>query len=258
MNQRIYILLLLFFALYFSESAKAQLINVESNRMQEDTTSFAGLVAASFSYQQNNNATLLQTSGASSIQARSKSRKDVYLLLASYDFAKTNSGDLNNAGFGHFRYTHKFNNFFRMEGFVQYQVNPVLLLDNRSLFGTGPRFKILNKPKLKSSLGTMYMFELENTLEQIPNHYANHRLSTYFTFNYVFADDKIEFSTITYYQPLFNNFNDFRFNNQTSLSISVIKNLSLEFGISYLYDSSPPSGVIGNSFSSKMGVKASF
>ncbi len=258
MNSRICFIILLLFALYFSESAKAQLINVESNRMQEDTTSFTGLVAASFSYQQNNNATLLQTSGTSSIQARSKSRKEVYLLLANYNLAKTNSGDLSNAGFVHFRYTHKFNSFFRMEGFVQYQINPVLLLDNRSLFGTGPRFKILNNSKLKSSLGTMYMFELENTLEEIPNHYTNHRLSTYFTFNYVFADEKVEFNTITYYQPLFNDFNDFRINNQTSLSIAVIKNLSIEFGISYLYDSSPPIGVIGNSFSSKMGVKASF
>lgn len=236
----------------------AQLINVESNRMQEDTSRFAGQVSASFSYQQNNNSTLLATNGALNLQTRSKSRKDVFLLLGSYDLKQANSGDLSNDGFVHFRYTHKFNTFFRLEGFVQYQTNPVLLLDNRMLIGTGPRFKILNKPNFKSSLGTMYMFELENTLEEIPNQYTNHRLSTYFTFNYVFSEEKIEFNTVTYYQPLFNDFADFRITNQTVLSFKIVKNTSLQFGINYLYDASPPKGVIGNSFSSVMGVKAEF
>lgn len=250
----------LFIILVFSinNKARAQLINVESNRMQEDTSRFAGQVSASFSYQQNNNSTLLETNGALNLQTRTKSRKDVFLLLGSYDLKQANSGDLSNDGFVHLRYTHLFNDFFSLEGFVQYQTNPVLLLNNRMLIGTGPRFKILNKPNLKSSLGTMYMFELENTLEKIPNHYLNHRLSTFFTFNYVFAEKKIEFNTITYYQPLFNDFADFRITNQTMLSFKIIKRTSLQFGINYLYDASPPKGVIGNSFSSVMGVKAEF
>lgn len=258
MNKIISISLFIISVFIINKNATAQLINVESNRMQEDTSRFAGQVSASFSYQQNNNSTLLEAKGALNLQTRSKSRKDVFLLLGNYDLKQANTGNLSNDGFVHFRYTHKFNNFFRLEGFVQYQTNPVLLLDNRMLIGTGPRFKILNKPTLKSSLGTMYMFEIENTLEKIPNHYTNHRLSTYFTFNYVFADDKIEFNTIAYYQPLFNNFADFRITNQTMLSFKILKRISLQFGINYLYDASPPKGVIGNSFSSVMGVKADF
>lgn len=247
-----------FLAIFVSQFAYAQLINVESKRMQEDTVSFAGAVASSFSYEQNNDATLLQTSNSVTLQTRSKSRKDVFLLLGSYDLKKTNSGNFSNAGFAHFRYTRKFNKYFRWECFVQYQANPVLLLDKRSLIGTGPRLKVFNKPNLKLSLGAMYMYELENTLEDIPQQYSDHRLSTYFTVNYVIINDKVEITSVTYYQPLFQDFSDLRITNQTSISLFFTKNLSFDIGLKYLYDASPPVGVVSNSFLTKLGLKFSF
>jgi hypothetical protein len=237
---------------------KAQLVNVESQRLQNDTTRFAGIIKASFSYQQNNNSILSQLNGSATLQVRSKSLKDIFLLLGSYDLVKSNSSQLSNAGFVHYRYTHKFNRFFRWEAFTQYQNNEVLLLDRRLLIGTGPRFKILNKPNLKSSLGTLYMFENEKTSELIPQIHNDHRMSSYFTFTYSFAGNLCEINTITYYQPVLNNFADCRITNQTSISFNFKKHISFEIGVKYLYDSSPPQGVINNTFSSNMGIKAGF
>ncbi|MDD2635297.1 MAG: DUF481 domain-containing protein [Bacteroidales bacterium] len=251
-------LLLVFLSLYISQVAFPQLVNVESKRMQDDTSAFAGTVASAFSYQQNNEATLLQTNNSLTMQARSKSRKSVFLLLANYDLKKTNAGNFSNAGFVHFRYTRHFNKYIRWEGFVQYQSNPVLLMDNRALIGTGPRVKIFNKSNVNLSLGALYMYELENTLEDIPQQYSDHRLSTYLAFNYVILDDKIEITTITYYQPLLNDFSDLRITNQTSISLGLTDNLDFEVGIKYLYDANPPVGVISNSFSTQMGLKFSF
>ena len=255
---KLHLILFLFLCVFANQVAYSQLVNVESKRMQDDTTSFSGAVASSFSYEQNNKATLLQTNNSLTMQTRSKSRKDVFLLLGSYELKKTDAGNFSNAGFLHFRYTRRFIKYFHWEGFVQYQANPVLLLDNRSLLGTGPRLKIFDKPNLNLSLGAMYMYELENTLEDIPQFYINHRLSTYLSFNYVIAKDRIEITTITYYQPLFNDFSDLRVTNQTSISLIFTKNLSFEIGIKYLYDANPPISVISNSFVNNIGLKLNF
>ncbi len=236
----------------------AQIVNVESHRMQNDSIKLAGHAGASFSYQQNNQKELLQLSVSAALQLRSKSLKDVFLMLGSYEVSKSNSSTLTNAGFAHLRYTRKFNSYFRWEVFMQYQSNPVLLLEMRLLAGTGPRFKILNKPGLKSSLGSLYMFEHEKTNETVPETHNHHRISAYFTFTWSLPKKIGEFSTITYYQPRIDYFNDFRITNQTALSFGLGKHIAFVVGLRYLYDAFPPEGVIRNSFSSEMGIKASF
>ncbi|HPS28151.1 MAG TPA: DUF481 domain-containing protein [Bacteroidales bacterium] len=238
--------------------ANAQIVNVESQRMQNDSIKLAGHAGASFSYQQNNEKVLMQLSTSAALQLRSKSLKDVFLMLGSYEISKSNSNTLTNAGFAHLRYTRKFNSYFRWEVFMQYQSNPVLLLKMRLLAGTGPRFKILNNPGLKSSLGTLYMFEHEKTQETVPETHNHQRISAYFTFTWSLPKKIGEFSTITYYQPRIDYFNDFRITNQTALSFGLGKHIAFVVGIRYLYDAFPPEGVIRNSFSSEMGVKANF
>ncbi len=236
----------------------AQLVNVESKRLQNDSIRFAAVLRASYSYKQNNTSTFSLLNGSATVQGRSKSLKDIFLVLGSYDLTKSNFININNAGFVHLRYTRKIFDYIHWELFGQTQTHEKLLIDNRTLIGTGPRFKLVDKPAFNSSLGTMYMYEIEKTLEEIPQQNLNHRLSTYFTFTYAFPNDVCEISTITYYQPVLTNFNDCRITNQTSLSFKVIKYISFEVGVNYLYDTSPPEGVISNSFATKMGIKASF
>lgn len=241
-----------------AENLQAQIINVESKRMQNDSIKLAGNASASFSYQQNNKSVLLQLISTATIQFRSKSLKDIFLILGSYELSKSNTSTLSNAGFAHLRYTRKFNSYFRWEVFTQFQSNPVLLLKMRAVAGTGPRFKIINKPKLKSSLGVLYMFEHDETIEATPQTNNNHRISSYFTFTWSLPKNIGEFSTITYYQPRIDYFNDFRLTNQTALSFALGKNIALVIGLRYLYDAFPPEGVIKSSFASTMGIKVGF
>lgn len=258
MKKAKYLIFLLVIIFVSNTFTHAQLVNVESKRLQNDTIRFATVLRASYSYKQNNTSTFSLLNGSATIQARSKSLKDIFLVLGSYNLTKSNSTNINNAGFVHFRYTRKFNDFLRWEAFVQNQTHEKLLIDTRTLLGTGPRFKLVDKPNFKSSLGALYMYEIEETLEEVPQHNEDHRLSSYFTFTYAFPNDICEINTITYYQPVLTNFSDSRITNQTSLSFKVIKNLSFEVGVKYLYDTSPPEGVISNSFATKMGIKASF
>ncbi len=244
--------------IFISCGVRAQLVNVESKRMQNDTMAFAGNVTASYSYKQSNTTTFSLFKAGMTLQTRTKTKKSVFLILGSYDLTKTNTSNINNSGFIHFRYIRKFNNFIRLESFIQYQNNEVLLLDKRTLLGVGPRLKLFNKENLKSSFGVLYMYEIEQTLEDIPQLNRDHRLSSYFTFTYAFPKDLCEVNTITYFQPRLDDFSDFRLTNQTSLYFKIIKNISLSVNINYLYDTKPPKGVISNSFSSTMGVKAGF
>ncbi|PLX06218.1 MAG: hypothetical protein C0596_17215 [Marinilabiliales bacterium] len=236
----------------------AQLVNVESKRMQNDTTRFAGAIRASYSYKQTNDTKLSFVNASLTTQVRSKSLKDVYLFLGSYDLTRSNSDNLSNTGFLHARYTRKLNDSWRIETFAQIQTNEKLLIDKRTLLGIGPRLKLFSKDNLKSSFGALYMYEIEQTLEEIHQNNLDHRLSSYFTFTYAFPNDNFEINTITYYQPVVTNFSDFRITNQTNLSFQFIKSLSFEVGINYLFDASPPVGVISNSFATKMGVKLVF
>jgi hypothetical protein len=248
-------LLLLFFSV---GNLQAQIINVESQRLQNDSIKLAGNAAASFSYQQNNKETLLQLNTSATIQLRSKCLKDVFLLFGAYEISKSNTSMLSNAGFVHMRYTRKFNKHLRLEAFTQYQSNPVLLIKTRVLAGTGPRIKILNKPTIKSSLGVLYMFEYEETCETIPEIHRHHRISSYFTFTWSLPNKIGELSTITYYQPRIDYFKDFRLTNQTEIGFALGKHISLVVGMRYLYDAYPPEGVIRNSFATNMGIRASF
>jgi len=242
----------------FSGNLQAQIVNVELQRMQNDSIKLAGHAAASFQYQQNNKKELLQLNISAAVQLRSKCLKDVLLILGSYELSKSNTSTLSNAGFAHLRYTRKFNKFFRWEVFTQYQSNPVLLLKMRALAGTGPRFKIANKPKLKSSVGTLYMFEHEESSETIPKTYNHHRLSAYFTLTWTLPGNVCELSTITYYQPRIDFFNDFRLTHQSAISFALGKHIALVAGLRYLYDAFPPEDVVKSSFASDLGIKASF
>ena len=235
---------------------KAQLINVESERMQTDSLKFTGHLAASFSYQQNNNELLSQFNGSVAIQTKTKSLKDVFLLLGGYETIESNSNMLSNAKFAHFRYTRKFKKHFRWEAFVQTQNNLTLLLKKRIILGTGPRFRVIHNKKIMLSLGSLYMYENEETLESRPQIHNNQRISSYLSFNYIGFGEFCELNSITYFQPRIDLFNDYRFSTQTSLNIAFSKSISLIFGLRFMYEAFPPEGVNKNSFSTEMGLKA--
>ena len=48
---------------------------------------------------------------------------------------------------------------------------------------------------------------------------------------------------ITYYQPNFQNFNDYRISSETGLGISITKHFGLDTSFAFDYDSDPPIGV---------------
>ena len=258
MNRFIKIFSLVLMMLGYCEFISAQLVDIESQRLRNDTTRIAGIAGLAYSYKQTNDVKLTDIDASLILQLRSKNKKDILLLLGNYELLRTSTQSLTNTGFGHIRFTHKFNSFLRMEAFTQYQTNEKLNLKNRHLLGVGPRLRVFNRKNADSALGCLYMAEWEETTDDMSGLILYHRVSSYLSFNFVIKEDFCEITSITYYQPLINDFNDYRLSNNTSLHIKLLKNLGFETGVRYSFDSQPPAGVINNTFSTTMGVKYKF
>src|SRR5206468_3722624 len=127
-------------------------------RMQSDTTGWMGTIGTSFSYAKNVQE-VLDVSLLAHVQY--KTRKDLWLFLANYDYLKGNAETLSNNVFFHLRYNHKLTPALRWELFTQLQKNAVTGIDARWLLGTGPRLKIAESEKLKMYVGVDAMYEYE-------------------------------------------------------------------------------------------------
>lgn len=234
------------------------MVNIESQRMQTDSIRLAGNMNFSLSYQENNNVSLFVTKNAAAIQYKTKSLKDIFLFLGNLDISKSESTEFSNSAFAHFRYTRKINKWLRWEAFAQVQYNRLLSVGIRSLTGTGPRFKLFGAENAVGYLGTLYMFEYEETTEINPEVHQDHRLSSYLTMTVGVPRIKGEMVTTTYFQPRFDLLNDFRVSHQTSLAFNITRHFKWITGFSYMYDENPPQGVNRETLSLDQGFRIEF
>src|SRR5690606_2516573 len=131
----------------------AQIVNVESLRIQTDTLGFAGSLGGDFTLAKDVDQ-IFSANAFATVQYKAK--KDMYLILGNYSFLKGADKKLLNSLFTHFRYDRKITTFFRMEAFTQVQFNKITKIDNRFLIGAGPRFKFPTSDKWKVYLGILF------------------------------------------------------------------------------------------------------
>lgn len=226
-----------FFILFITQ-VQGQIVNIESQRIHNDTTGFDGTVEAGFSVNQNN-ALLISATAGSHIQYKTK--KDLFMLVGNWRFTNGGTERFVNDGMGHFRYNHKFTKWLRLEAFTQVQYNELLNLRLRYLVGMGPRFKLIDKKTVNMYVGTLYMFEYENQAITDTLEY-NNRLSTYLSWsiepNPVFA-----FVATTYYQPKLTDWRDYRISGNYQIRIKAFRRFVFKLDFSFLYDEAPPAGI---------------
>jgi hypothetical protein len=220
---------------------RAQVVNVESQRLQMDTQRVTAGINFALEYKDNNEETMLKIESAAVLQVKSKDRKNRFLFLANYALAHTTQEVVSNAGAIHFRYSRVLNPQWRWENFVQTQYDQLLHLESRNLIGSGFRRKLLNTKPLTITAGSLYMFEYERTKENdaITIH-KNHRISSYLVFNLGLPNDLGEIITTTYWQPRIDLTSDFRISNNTSLNLHFTKHVDFSTTWVVTYDSAPP------------------
>ncbi len=244
--------------LFLANTGLSQLVNVESQRIQSDSLRRAGNANLTFSYQENNNKSLIQFKTSVVYQWKTKSLKDLFLILGNYNFSQTKGQKLSNAAFAHVRYNRKFSELVRYEAYSQIQYNELLNLRSRTILGTGLRFKFSAKKVFKSYIGIAGFYEYEENVETSRQFVNDFRMSNYLVLSAVFPKSKGEFTSTTYYQPKFDQFNDFRISNQTIFVINLTDRVAFTSSFSYFFDRFPPAGIAQETISFDNGIRVKF
>ena len=234
----------------------AQIVNVESARMQSDTTGWMGNAGVSFSLNQSVKQ-IVDIELDNHIQYKNKKNTDLWLLLTSYGFQKGGTQNFVNNSIVHFRYNHKLNPWLRWEAFTQLQNNLITQIRSRFLVGTGPRFKIFSTKLFRLYAATLLMYEREreNTTPQIMHN--DIRNSSYISFT-ITPQNGIEIISTAYYQPLVNKISDWRVLNQATVKVKFGKHFRFSLLWNYLHDRFPAGSAPETTYTLKSGVDYEF
>ena len=98
----------------------AQIVNIERQRISTDTSGWFGQATGSFAGSRTTKS-ILAVSAATLLEYKSRSTKDLWLLITELSLVKSGSEKFSNSGFGHLRYNRKLGNAVRWEFFTQIQ-----------------------------------------------------------------------------------------------------------------------------------------
>jgi hypothetical protein len=234
--------------------AGAQIVNVESRRIQTDTTGWAGSFGGSINLAKNVDKVF---SAGAFAHLQYKNSKNLYLFLGDYSFLKGAQKKYTDNTFFHLRYNRKISNLLRWEVFTQLQTNKISKIDNRFLTGMGPRFKLSGSGILQVYLGVLAMYEYERELTEPPVSHHHVRNSSYLSFT-LKPTATLEIISTTFYQPRLDQWGDFRILNQESANLSITQKLSATINWNYLYDQFPVEGIPRSNYTFSTGFTYAF
>lgn len=166
--------------------------------------------------------------------------------------------------FAHARYIYHFFDPFGLFAFVQGDKNSARRLNLRFVGGAGPQVRLWRADWTEAGLGVAAMYEREDIAREYydndcmhygptpekplaaPSTKANRcergRLSAFFLLALEISDN-LTFSNTTFYQPSFDNQEDFRFFDDAALVVEANSFVSMYINSNIAYDSLPPKPV---------------
>ncbi len=171
--------------------------------------------------------------------------KTVTWLQGSVENDKVNSISNADNAFAHLRHIHQiYNPSWAMEFYTQIKQDKFKSLQDRTVFGMGPRYKIADSPTYgKLFMGLSAMEErIRYTDEQIDPTERNYRASSYLSYK-VSINNNLEFSCLGYYQPKIDNGSDYLTSWSTELTMHLTQVLDLSYQLEFDHDSQPANDV---------------
>ena len=216
-----------------------QIVNIEKKRKEKN--GFQATVGFNFNIKESSSR-ILELKNIIDLQYSLNSH--TFILLNDIKLLSVDNGSLINNGFQHLRYncTIKDSSFITLEAFGQHQYNEQKLLQKRVLGGVGPRFRIINKEKIKWYFAPLVMYEYEQLSDSLITETKLIRWDAYTNFHFSLSN-VLSFNLITYFQPAFSNFNDFRISGEAGIRFKINKYLSYNVSYSADYDNLPPNGI---------------
>lgn len=224
-----------------------QIVNVELNRLSQDSMGWQGLGELSI-YNVRNTANLLKANA--SMQLQHSSAKSVLLIVSDAHLILAGDDNLEQEAHGHIRYGRQVKRWLTWEAFVQTQVDQVLGIRNRSLIGSGPKFAAWQDSTKQAFIGFSAMYE---HLEEIGTGIIRDqlRMNSFISMRLNAAETFSAYG-IAYFQPLLHKPEDIRLVGTFVFSIQATRSLGLTTKLSYAYNSHPVQIDNINSFNYKI------
>ena len=113
---KIWVALFIFFT---ASTVQAQLVNIESIRMQTDSIRFVLKSDFLFNYSNNDGVYIYRFNVGLNTQYKTKNLKDIFFFLGNAALVRSQDQDFQNSWFIHLRYNRKLNKSLRIEAFIQ-------------------------------------------------------------------------------------------------------------------------------------------
>lgn len=243
------------FLLFINTVAFCQVVNIESIRNHSDSSRFLGSVKLDFDLTKNVNTFFNLTN---EVTLQYATGKNLFLFLNTFVFTEANNEKFTDKSVQHLRYNYRLKPRLTFEVFTQLQKDKVSFINFRALVGLGTRFQLFHSEKNKFFLGTLIMYEHENSVGNSGDVIDKAtRGNIYFSFN-LNLNKKIAISSTTYYQPKLNLFSDYRISSETSFSFTFFKKLALVTSFSYQLDKFPVLGIPNSQYKLENGIQYTF
>jgi putative salt-induced outer membrane protein len=228
---------LLFLLLFFIFESFA-IVDIASVDFGEKVKGFSGSAYGSFQKSRGNtNKDEAEYGG----RIQYDTNKTITWLQGSAENDKANGTPNADNAFMHLRHIHQiFNPDWAMEFYTQLKQDKFQSLQNRTVFGMGPRYKIADSPTYgKLFMGLSVMDEsIRYTDSQIDPTEHNYRASSYLSYK-ISINRNLEFSYLGYYQPKIDNGSDYMTALTTELMIHLTQVIDLSCQLEFDYDSQP-------------------
>lgn len=238
------IILFFFVSIFFINQAQT-IINTEK-LLINDSTKHTTIIEPNIDFQ-NGNTNVLDFTNSFNHFWRINSKNTLKIIFGNNILLENNSIIIND-NFIQLRYLRNFKKKYSNFYFLQYQNSNNLLLYFRQLYGTGIRYKLIDKNKIKIDIASGIFNEQERLfMDQIsnPHLYVNtpstnvYRMANFSVLQLNVVKD-LKILNTTYFQPIINNLTDYRVLNDMDIIYKAKDWLDFNLNIIYRYDNMPP------------------
>tara|TARA_Y100000739_G_C20572840_1_gene448643 strand:- start:797 stop:1555 length:759 start_codon:yes stop_codon:yes gene_type:complete len=223
-------------------------VNTEAMRNNKDEDGIINSIGFDFGFEKSNQE-LVEITGQYRLDYISENGISSFFIINydnGYEKEKDQKNSIVNKGFSHFRLTKNLSNTLSLEIFSQYGFNDFLLMKERTLFGLGMRYNLIDQKKHKGILGAGLMKEDEKYLLDLNEDKSLLRSTNYFIWQVKFSENA-SLQNTAYFQFDLSRSSDSRLLYDGDLNIALNDKLSFIFALNYRYDSEPH-GDLGKSY----------
>ena len=239
--------------------AQAQ-VNVEPLRLRWEQRNGAAAFLSAASTVRGGNSRDLQVGTSAAVGGRS--RRHLAYVSGTLDHAQHNEQVVVSQAFVHARYNYLWRRWVAAELFTQVERDEFRRLRVRDLVGVGPRWTLVDVASRGIAVNWGHAYLLEYTHRGATDtadeeRSWSHRLSTYLAVR-VPVQDRILLSSVTYYQPRWVDWEDFRLLSVEGVRFQITERLSSRIDATLRYEERVPEGVRRGDYEVKNSLELSF